>query len=107
MDEIVVDDDGADVSTVIRIDPDVLRTMRYIKPDEPCVFQVPLTMYPFTPWANHPSPTAWFNYGFTVVTWNAYAESQNKLRHAVIREQKALSSLPVAFRETGGLETYA
>lgn len=49
----------------------------------PMIFEVPLQMYPYQPWARHPNPSAWFNYGLRAETWSLYAESQKQIKHAV------------------------
>lgn len=68
--------------------------MRTLNPAEPAVFSVPLNVYPFQPWAKHPNPVAWFNYGLNASNWSAYADYQNKLRHVVLKE--TVSSVPNA-----------
>lgn len=71
---------------------------------QPMVFDVPLNMYPYQPWARHPNPSAWFNYGFRAETWTAYCETQKQIRDAIQNLGLATSSANGASRNVSNSE---
>lgn len=39
-------------------------------PKEKCIFQIPISSFPFQPWSRHSTPSAWFNYDLNAQSWS-------------------------------------